>query len=69
VFADHTVDVSAGGGQHEARGVPCSFGAARLDDDTVGRDVQPDVVVLAERRGVGEVGVDGADPEPVLQVR
>src|SRR4029078_695418 len=43
-------------------------GAARLNDDAVGRDVQADVVVLAERSGVGEGRIDRADPEPVLQV-
>src|SRR3954466_9119666 len=39
--------------------------ALGLHDDAVRRDIQPDVVVLAEGRGVGKVGVDLADPQPV----
>ncbi len=66
MFAHDAVDVGAGGRQHHARRVPHPVGALGLHDDTVRRDVQADVVLLAEGGGIGEVRVDLADPQPVI---
>ena len=65
MFAHDAVDVGAGGRQHDARRVPYSVGPLGFHDDTVRRDVQADVVLLAEGGGIGEVGVDLTDPQPV----
>ena len=59
VFADDAVDISARRGQDEAGRVPHPLGPLRLHHDAVRRHVQADVVVLAERRGVGEFGSIG----------
>ncbi len=65
MFAHDAVDVSAGGRQHHTRRVPYPVGALGFHDDAVRRDVKADVVLLAEGGGIGEVGVDLADPQPV----
>ena len=65
MFAHDAVDVGAGGRQHKARRVPYPVGPFGFHDNAVRRDVKADVVLLTEGGGIGEVGVDLADPQPV----
>src|SRR5690606_18613392 len=58
---DDVVDVGTGGGQDHAGRDAYVSAAFTCDDDAVGGDLGGHVVGRAERRGVGEVGVDLGD--------